>query len=1007
MRDKCSRALRSSPCRPLATIVATLIAVLAIPGSDATAQSLTLEYQQVATRQVPGATAAMSLDPARVAASVHDGLVTLVGRGPGSTNVVVMAGDETITLNVLVAEPPVIVLPGMRSTGAQNGSTGYYEGRYGSDPGIFQGTLFVSRRDGDRTAELTLGGAAPFGRDIASPFSIPQATFTLRSPNREITLLDRVISNSPLTISRSNVRGLYLREGPWQVNAGYSFFSTFEHLLLPIDKQAVAGVAYRHHLSPRTSLTPNLFYFDGTTRSGRRGALGTLLYETRTASDVRLLAELGVSRSVGGALEVELDRPNNRAWAKVRIAPPELPSLTTDQQSGRQVEGGWVWQGDKSGVNAMLSSRHYTQGRIDQTSSVASVDLQRRLTERWAIHGGSGVSLFENAAQTGSRINSLALPVGASFSGRYAGASLDYQFSRETTRDLGGHLVRVNLNGSARGFRLSASGERQTQAPTARRIFTEIPWLQPMLDRLGVAASTPQQLADLLRTNAELASYGYANDVQIDVTPVRTRLGASGGWAGSGASRPQLSVSTLFNRDEAIERTSVAAVHSLSYSQRLGSATDVFFTWSALCHDRFLSSSCRPVVFGAMRRTLNSGPDLLMARRGHIDGIVFRDDQVQGMYTPGMALMAGVEVILDNVRSTRTDSSGRFRFEDVPYGRHRVEARYASSQPTFFTTPSPTDVDTGSSVQFGVALSRSTLRGVVLTDAGTALPGILVRIASADRRTTVRTADDGTFVEEGLLAGDYDVSIEAGSVPAGYPVDNLTPQRVRVDQNAPGRARFVLRPYRSVAGRARLFNRDTGQYVALGGATVEILPLRQQSVTDANGQYAFRNLPAGEYTVVAKHDGRDHSVAVRVPDGPALVKNIDLAVLPAAAVAAGAGSQGVSTPEQRAASAEVIEAHVAADEAPVPKSPGAVGVFTIQVAESTNVRHAMAMVTELKHAGHAAYLEPPISGSGSMYRLRVGHYSSLADANRSARTLEKALGWRMSVLPVASEFVTR
>ncbi len=875
--------------------------------------------------------------------------------------------------------------------------TGYYEARYGSDPGILQGVLFFSRRDGDRTAELTLGGAAPFGNEIGSPFSLPQATFTVRSPTREITLLDRVIANSPLTISRSNVRGLYLREGPWQVNAGYSFFSTFEHLLLPTDKEAVAGLAYRHRLSPRSSLTPNLFYFGGTPQSGRRGALGTLLYETRMASDVKVLAELGVSRSVGGALEIELDRPNNRAWAKARLAPSELPSLTTDQQSGQHVEGGWIWQGDKSGVNAMVSSRHYTQGRLDQTSRVANLDLQRRLTQRWVIHGGSGMSFFENASQAASRINSLTLPLGTSFSGRNLGAGLDYQFSRETTRDLGGHLVRVNLNGSGRGFRVSAFGERQTQAPTARQIFTEVPWLQPMLDRLGLAASTPQQLAELLRTNAELAAYGYANSVQIDLTPIRTRLGASGGWSGSGGHRPQLSVSTLFNRDESIERTSLAAVHSLSYSQRLDSATELFFTWSALCHDRVLSSSCRPVMFGSMRRSLNSAPGFLMARGGHIDGLVFKDDQVQGMYTPGMPLMAGVEVILDNVRSTRTDSSGRFRFDDVPYGRHRVEARYASSQPTFFTTPSPADVDSGSSVQFGIALSRSTLRGVVLTDAGTALSGVLVRIAGADRRTTVRTADDGTFIEEGVLAGEYDVSIEPGSVPAGYPVDTLAPQRVRVDQNAPGRARFVLRPYRSVAGRARLFNRETGQYVELAGATVEILPLREQSVTDANGRYAFRNLPAGEYTVVATHDGRKHTVAVSVPDGPALVKDIDVKVLPGAGVAAGADSPGVSTPEQRTAAAQVIEEPVEGHAAAVATSP-ATDVFTIQVAESANVRHAKGMVDELKNAGHAAYLEPSASRSGGMYRVRVGHYVSRADATRSARTLEKALGWGMSVV---------
>ena len=73
-------------------------------------------------------------------------------------------------------------------------------------------------------------------------------------------------------------------------------------------------------------------------------------------------------------------------------------------------------------------------------------------------------------------------------------------------------------------------------------------------------------------------------------------------------------------------------------------------------------------------------------------------------------------------------------------------------------------------------------------------------------------------------------------------------------------------------------------------------------------------------------------------------------------------------------------------------------MFTIQVAESANVRHAKGMVDELKNAGHAAYLEPSASGSGGMYRVRVGHYVSRADATRSARTLEKALGWGMSVV---------
>jgi hypothetical protein len=315
----------------------------------------------------------------------------------------------------------------------------------------------------------------------------------------------------------------------------------------------------------------------------------------------------------------------------------------------------------------------------------------------------------------------------------------------------------------------------------------------------------------------------------------------------------------------------------------------------------------------------------------------------------------------------------------VPYGRHLVEARYASGRPTFFTTPSPADVDTGSFVHFGIALTRSSLRGVVRTDADLGVPGVVVHVAGDGRQRTIRTRDDGSFVVEGLPAGDYDVTIDAGSVPAGYPVDALAPQRVRVEERAPGRAAFVLQPYRSVSGRARLFNRKTGQYVGLGGATVELLPLRRQSVTDANGQFAFRGLPPGEYKIVAKHNGRDHVVAVSIPEGPAMMKDVDVAVLP---------------------SAELVVAdsrRVRADETPAATS------FTIHVAASASARHARAMVTELKGAGHAAYLvEPAVTDANAAYQVRVGQFSTVEDATRSARSLEKSLGWRLSVVQFRS-----
>ena len=142
-----------------------------------------------------------------------------------------------------------------------------------------------------------------------------------------------------------------------------------------------------------------------------------------------------------------------------------------------------------------------------------------------------------------------------------------------------------------------------------------------------------------------------------------------------------------------------------------------------------------------------------------------------------------------------------------------------------------------------------------------------------------------------------------------------------------------------------------------------------------------------------------------MPEGPAFVKDIDVAVLPAANVVAASGSRRGSTAERRRDVSAGDEDRAQSEERRDGSGTAATAVsFTIQVAESTSARHARAMVDELKDAGHAAYLvEPARSGPSGPYHVRVGQYSTLREATRSARTLEKALGWRMSVTPVAPQ----
>ena len=133
------------------------------------------------------------------------------------------------------------------------------------------------------------------------------------------------------------------------------------------------------------------------------------------------------------------------------------------------------------------------------------VSTERQLTAQWAVHGGSGCRCSRTRPQSASRVRKSYPALGASFFAecgarhRLSILAGDHARSRRAS-------LRANVNGEARGVHLSVFGERQTQAPTARQILTDVPWLQSMLDRLGLAAETPQQLADLLRTNAELSA---------------------------------------------------------------------------------------------------------------------------------------------------------------------------------------------------------------------------------------------------------------------------------------------------------------------------------------------------------------------------------------------------------------------------------------------------------------------------------------------------------------------
>src|SRR5258708_37250116 len=165
-------------------------------------------------------------------------------------------------------------------------------------------------------------------------------------------------------------------------------------------------------------------------------------------------------------------------------------------------------------------------------------------------------------------------------------------------------------------------------------------------------------------------------------------------------------------------------------------------------------------------------------RRGDISGRVLLDD------IGTSSGMAGVEVRLDDGRSTRTDAGGNYAFTRVPFGEHRVEAVIDPAQPFFFTTDSGVVTGIDKKVDFKISLLQSSIFGTLRNDAGAPIAGVTVAARGTAGSRLCVTRDDGTFELKGLPAGEYTHETVAEYYPSGYAVESAPEGRVHTYTSA-------------------------------------------------------------------------------------------------------------------------------------------------------------------------------------------------------------------------------
>jgi cell division septation protein DedD len=817
--------------------VAVIALSFALPAFAATTTSITLSVNETRHLQILGVTAAWAVDTTIVDAAVTSRGVTLFGRNSGRTRVVVIGVTGENALEVVVEGKPAAAKPNAAAVGDQT----IADVRYSSATREVQNAVTMTRQDSNRRTQLdvrTIHQTSSVNRDRPRT-SVPVVSYGIFTGKREITLFDRDVLHSPLTLSGTPLRGVHYLDDHWRVHAGYTAYATYQSFLVPVRRELVAGAAYAFRLSPRSTFTPGIFAYPG------QGAIVSLLHDYKRESS-SLRTEIGIGNGIGGAVQFALNTAHDQARADVRYRPRGFATIGSGEVHGLRADANWSHAYGR-GSSAALSFAASNLGMRNERVVAASADVDQRLTERISLTGGTSWGSFERAGKT---TRSLTVPAGVDVRFGHGSVTALYRYAQSGVNS-GGHGGRLAARGSLGHFYLSAYADRQQNAPTLEVIFREQPELALALSELGISATSPSDVARALRENAALVELGFIEGITVDFAPLRTQVGFETAWLGASAARHQVRARLLHNIVEGVASRTATTIASLTYARRITAATDVFAGYTYWRTERRGLDAVEQPYFEVGVRQRFDGVPSFGGGNGTIFGVVFADEDLDGT-SDGTGVVA--EVDLDGAQRQQTGQDGQFAFRNVPRGAHRVTAR-VSRPDAYFTTPARIEAQAGDEVAIGVATTPARMIGRITNDAGQGLAGVRVLLSRGTRQVIESTDSEGRFAAA-TAPGEWEISIVTDSVPAGYSLTETVARTVMLDRDEPRKVEWQLRALRSVSGHG-----------APANAEITAEPLGTRVRADAEGNFSMRSLPAGELTLIAGNAKRQVSVG----PGPSIV----------------------------------------------------------------------------------------------------------------------------------------
>ncbi len=238
-----------------------------------------------------------------------------------------------------------------------------------------------------------------------------------------------------------------------------------------------------------------------------------------------------------------------------------------------------------------------------------------------------------------------------------------------------------------------------------------------------------------------------------------------------------------------------------------------------------------------------------------------RTASILGMVTQEDVALVGAIVVADGPTNhrTETDQHGQYTFTGLHAGSYSVEiSGFDPTNVAFSATTASVEVAVGESkvCSFeGTSVRESAISGQV-SIAGTGLAGVTVSLQGMGADEGQMTDAGGQYTFQNLRASEYQVAI-SGFDAREYGFETMA-ATVRVEHGKTANVPFegVLLRTASIVGQVSVEGEGLADVtVGLSGEGEN-----QTTKTDNSGQYAFSDLPAGNFQVgISGYDTDDYS----------------------------------------------------------------------------------------------------------------------------------------------------